>query len=108
MNKFVSNKKYPDNLENDWDFYIDIEKDYSPYNNHEILRAKYNVFIDFNYYNYELNYELNYDKNSKKLNTYDKIDNNEKIDKRPLFFYLGSVTTLVTTIVSCYCIFLLL
>lgn len=105
MNKVMSQKKYyPVNQENDWGFYIDIERCHSSNNNNdEIMRAKYKVIADRYYHKYELNKnKIEMDDTIKKIEMNDEIysDNQDNPDKSHSLLF--NITSLTITFLSCY------
>ena len=114
MNTFISEKNYyPIDFGNDWGFYIDVENSYSTVNNDKIIREKYNVIFDCDYYYSDIDiddYEYNNkkvieSKNEKEMETKNEKEMetccNEKSNSEAVLFHISSVT-LITAALTYY------
>jgi hypothetical protein len=102
MNKFINEENNAINFGNDWGFYVDIEKSYSP-NNDELIREKYNN-------SHNQNYLKNFDKIDEEIEYYEyqynkKIQEKENIIKKnssSLLFHISSLTLFTAVISYCF------
>ena len=107
MTIFINEKNCsPIHLGNDWGFYVDLENSYSTINNDKIIRKKYNVIFDCDYYYSDIDdYEVTTNDYEINDNDYEINDNYEvnvyKSDLKHSLFHISSVT-LITAALTYY------
>lgn len=103
MNTFISEKNNPPiHFGNDWGFYVDVENCYSTIDNDKIIRKKYNVIFDCDYYYSDIDdYEYNEKKKTESINEKYMEIGNDKSNATHTLFHISSIT-LITAALTYY------